>query len=118
MKILKDIEEIDVAADILTNIKESENKSEVVDMDVDTPETDINAAEALLGLQNIETLPSTVEKIEELPPQPPIVSQPQRKLKRTFMELDENPNKRIRKGGTRKHNKNSKKNLSKKNKKH
>lgn len=116
--ILKDIEEIDVAADILTNIKESENKSEVVDMDVDIPETDINAAEALLGLQKIETLPSKVEKIEELPPQPPIVSKPQRKLKRTFMELDENPNKRIRKGGTMKHNKNSKKNLSKKNKKH
>lgn len=99
INILKDIQEIDDVADILTNIKESENKSEV-SMDVDIPETDIDAAQALLGLQNIETLPS----------------KPPRKLKRTFMELDENPNKRIRKGGTKKSKRNrTKKNRTKRN---
>jgi hypothetical protein len=69
--ILKDIQEIEVAADILTNIKGTESQS-VVAMDVEPTKTDIDAAQALLGLQDIQPLPPTVEKTIELPTQPPV----------------------------------------------
>jgi len=69
--ILKDIQEIEVAADILTNIKGTESQS-VVAMDIEPTKTDIDAAQALLGLQDIQPLPPTVEKTIELPTQPPV----------------------------------------------